>query len=187
MKVAIAGDLGRREFVIRNSSFAIRKSLVERAGADFLTLCTNTMHRVAPEIAARIRIPLLHIVDPTARALQMAGCRTVGLLGTRFTMEQDFYRGRLEASGLRVVVPPRADRDVVHRVIYEELCLGDIQDASRAEYRHIITELVAAGAGGVILGCTEIGLLINQANTKMPLYDTARIHAERALAWVLGD
>ncbi|MBM3190824.1 MAG: aspartate/glutamate racemase family protein, partial [Chloroflexi bacterium] len=129
---------------------------VERAGADFLLLCTNTMHKVADELQAGIGIPLLHIADAVAQRIRAAGLQQVGLLGTRFTMEQDFYKERLQRHGLTVLIPPREERDLVHRVIYDELCLGLIREESRARYRQVIQGLVQAGAQGVILGCTEI-------------------------------
>src|SRR5438132_2178315 len=134
---------------------------VDRAGAEFLVLCTNTMHKVAPAIEQAVRLPLLHIADPTAERIKAAGLSRLGLLATRFTMEHEFYRGRLEGRhGLEVLVPPAEERDVVHRIIYEELCLGRVREASRAEYRRIMAALVERGAQAVILGCTEIGLLV---------------------------
>jgi aspartate racemase len=159
---------------------------LEGAGAEFLVLCTNTMHRVAPEIEARVRIPLLHIADPTARALEAAGITTVGLLGTRFTMEQDFYRGRLEREfGLRVRVPESDSRQLVHDVIYGELCRGVIADASRAAFRRVVAQLAETGAQAVVLGCTEIGLLLRAGDVPLPLFDTTRLHAEAAAAFAL--
>ena len=159
---------------------------LEGAGADFLVLCTNTMHLVAPQIEAAVRIPLLHIADPTAEAIQHSGIRTVGLLATRFTMEKEFYRARLERAGLRVLTPDENDRELVHRVIYDELCVGRIEDASRNAYKDVIARLVDAGAEGIILGCTEIGLLIGQNDAPVPLFDTTALHAraaaERAIA-----
>jgi aspartate racemase len=157
------------------------------AGADFLVLCTNTMHRVADQIEAAVSIPLLHIADATARRAREAGVHTVGLLGTRFTMEQDFYRGRLEASGLRVLVPGAEERELVHQVIYGELCLGVVEDASRDRYRAIARGLVDGGAEGVILGCTEIGMLLAEGDLAVPIFDTARIHAEAAAQMALAD
>ncbi|MCD2515793.1 aspartate/glutamate racemase family protein [Massilia sp. G4R7] len=149
-------------------------------GADFLVLCTNTMHKVAPAIEAQAGIELLHIADPTAREIRAAGLRTVGLLGTRFTMEQDFYRARLEAHGLTVMTPDAAGRDLVHRVIYEELCQGRVLDASRDAYRAVIEQLADAGAQAVIFGCTEIGLLVTQADSPAPVFDTTALHARKA-------
>jgi aspartate racemase len=158
---------------------------VERAGADFIVLCTNTMHKVAPMIEAAVRIPLLHIADPTAEAILNAGVSTVGLLATRFTMEQSFYIDRLREHGLQIVLPHEHDRALVHRVIYEELCLGRIVASSRDEYRRINADLVARGAEGIILGCTEITLLIGDSHSPVPLFDTTRIHARTAAAWAL--
>ena len=158
---------------------------VEAAGADFLLLCTNTMHRVADEIQAAISIPLLHLADATATQINHVGMKTVGLLGTKFTMEQAFYRGRLEQHGLKVLVPSQPDRDIIHRVIYEELCVGEIRDSSRTEYLRIIDELSAAGAEGVIEGCTEIVLLVRQEHTGVALFDTTAIHAREAVAQAL--
>lgn len=151
------------------------------AGADFLVLCTNTMHKVAPAIEAAVDIPLLHIADPTAEAIRAAGVSTVGLLGTRFTMEQAFYKDRLqERFGLQVLTPPEDERQVVHRIIYEELCLGQIRDESREAYRRIIASLVERGAQAVILGCTEISLLVGPQDAAVPLFDTTAIHARSA-------
>lgn len=155
------------------------------AGAEALVICTNTMHLVAPAIEAGVDLPLLHIADATAARIREAGLSRVALLGTRFTMERDFYRRRIEATGIDVIVPDAPQRDVVHRVIYEELCLGRILDASRDAYRAIIDDLVAKGAEGVILGCTEIGLLVGEGDATVPLFDTTRIHAEAAADWAL--
>jgi aspartate racemase len=138
------------------------------------------MHRVAPQIESAITIPLLHIADATADRVLAARVDTIGLLGTRFTMEQEFYRRRLEARGLRVVVPDRADRELVHRVIYDELCLGRTEEHSRAEYHRIAAALADRGAEGVVLGCTEIGMLLRDGDLAVPFFDTARIHAEAA-------
>lgn len=158
---------------------------LEGAGADFLLLCTNTMHKVAPEIQAAISIPLLHIADATAQALRAAGLTRVGLLGTRFTMEETFYRERLERQGLQVIIPDAQSRHMVHRVIFEELCHGNIEAESKAAYIALVARLAAQGAQAVILGCTEIALLIQQADTPVPLYDTTAIHAELALSKAL--
>ncbi|MBW2388132.1 MAG: aspartate/glutamate racemase family protein [Deltaproteobacteria bacterium] len=161
---------------------------LEGAGADFIVLATNTMHKVAPAIEDALTIPFLHIADATAAKIASAGLEKVGLLGTRFTMEQDFYRGRLcETHGLEVLIPPEQDRARVHAVIYDELCHGEIRPGSRAEYRRIVDDLVAQGADGVILGCTEIGLLIDQQDAAVPLFDTAQIHAECAVEHALAD
>ncbi|EPX9365089.1 aspartate/glutamate racemase family protein [Aeromonas veronii] len=160
---------------------------LQDGGADFLLIGTNTMHKVAPEIEAAIDIPLLHIADATAAKLRADGITRVGLLGTRFTMEQDFYKGRLqEKFGLDVLVPDEAGRERVHRIIYDELCLGEIRESSRAEYLAIIAGLAAAGAEAVILGCTEIALLVGDARAAVPLYDTTAIHAEAAVARALA-
>ena len=154
---------------------------LERAGAEFLVLCTNTMHKVADAIEQAVSIPLLHIADPTATAIRSAGLQRVGLLGTRFTMEQPFYRERLESRhGIQVLVPDEADRQLVHRVIYEELCLGTVREESRLAYREVIARLVAQGAQAVILGCTEIGLLVGDADATVPLFDTTLLHARAA-------
>ncbi len=160
---------------------------VEAAGADFLLLCTNTMHKVAPQIESALRIPLLHIADATAERIKARGIKTVGLLGTRFTMEEDFYAGRLaEKHGLRVLVPPKEDREIVHRVIYEELVLGIVKESSRAEYLRIINDLHERGAEGVIEGCTEIVMLVQQEHTPIPLFDTTAIHAQKAVEAALA-
>ncbi|MGQ4878598.1 aspartate/glutamate racemase family protein [Billgrantia sp. LNSP4103-1] len=160
---------------------------VEAGGADFLMIGTNTMHKVAPQIAEAVSIPLLHIADATARRLAADGMRRVGLLGTRFTMEQDFYKGRItENFGIEVMVPDEAQRDLVHEVIYTELCQGEVKEASRQRYLEIIATLRERGAEAVILGCTEIALLVQQRHTEVPLYDTTAIHAEEAVKWALG-
>jgi len=158
---------------------------IELAGADFLLICTNTMHKVADDVAASISIPLLHIADATAAQVLESDTRTVGLLGTKFTMEQDFYTRRLQRRGLKVIVPPEGDRDLVHRVIFEELCLGDVKPESRVEYLRIIDDLCQQGATAVIEGCTEIGMLVNQEHTEVPLFDTTAIHARQAVVRAL--
>jgi amino-acid racemase len=154
---------------------------LEAAGADFLVLGTNTMHRVADAIVAAVDIPLLHIGDTTAAAVTDAGVTRVGLLGTDFTMSQPFYTDRLAARGLDVLLPAEPDRALVHRVIYDELCLGRILPASREEYRRVIRDLVAAGAEGVIYGCTEIELLVGQQDSPVPVFPTTRLHVEAAV------
>ncbi len=162
------------------------KSL-ESAGADFVLICTNTMHKVAPEIEQSISIPLLHIADATGEKLVKDGIRKVGLLGTAFTMEQSFYKDRLsEKYGLEVVVPGEKDRKQVHDIIYHELCLGNINTVSRDEYIRIVNELEQAGVDAVILGCTEIGMLISQEHAGIPLYDTTTIHAAKAVEWAMS-
>ena len=154
---------------------------LEAAGADFLVLCTNTMHKVAPAIEAAVRIPFLHIADPTAVEIHAAGFSKVGLLGTRFTMEEAFYKDRLSVRhGLQVLIPGLADRETIHRIIYDELCLGNLVDESRAEYRRIMASLVAEGAQAIVLGCTEISLLVDQHDSGVPLFDTTSIHARKA-------
>ncbi|MCP1314030.1 MULTISPECIES: aspartate/glutamate racemase family protein [unclassified Halomonas] len=159
---------------------------LERAGADCLLLATNTMHKVAPAIEAAIGIPLLHIADATAERCQAQGITRVGLLGTRFTMEQAFYKARLQKRyGIDVVVPDEPQRDSVHRIIFEELCRGEIREASRARYLEIIATLEARGAQAVILGCTEIALLVAQEHTTVTLFDTTALHAAKAVAWSL--
>jgi len=155
---------------------------VEAAGADFLMICTNTMHKVAPDIERHISIPILHIADATGERLSQDGISKVGLLGTRFTMEQAFYKGRLrERFGIDVIVPSQQDRDLVHEVIYQELCLGKITESSKDSYLRVIGELFTNGAQAIILGCTEIALLISQQDTPVPLYDTTAIHADAAI------
>lgn len=156
------------------------------AGADALVICTNTMHLVAPQVEAASGLPLLHIADATARRIREAGIVRVGLLGTRFTMEQAFYRERLERAGLTVRVPDADTRAEVHRVIYEELCRGRIVKASRERYRAIMAALAAEGCEGIILGCTEIGLLVGDDDAVVPLFDTTRIHAEDSADWALA-
>lgn len=161
---------------------------LEAAGADFLVLCTNTMHKVAPAIEASVGIPLLHIADPTADEIKQAGFTRIGLLGTRFTMEQAFYKGRLrELHGLDVLTPDQEGREVVHRIIYEELCLGKILPESRSAYRRIIAGLVAQGAQAIILGCTEISLLVDASDSVVPLFDTTGIHARVAAQRALSS
>lgn len=156
---------------------------VEAAGADFLLICTNTMHKVAPQIEEAIGIPVLHIADATAERIKAVGMKTIGLLGTNFTMEEDFYKGRLvEKHGLDVLIPPKPDREIVHRIIYDELCLGIVKDASRDEFVRIIDDLRTRGSEGIIEGCTEIVMLVQQHHTDIPLFDITSIHAEAAVA-----
>lgn len=154
---------------------------LEKAGADMVLICTNTMHKVAGQVEAAVGVPLLHLANATADAVRAAGVRKVGLLGTAFTMEQDFYRARLEAAGLDVCVPDADGRTLVHQVIYEELCLGVVKDVSRKEYQRVIGALVETGAEGVILGCTEIELLIGPQDSPVPVFPTTRLHAEAAI------
>ena len=159
---------------------------VERAGAEFLVICTNTMHKMAGDVQKKIDIPLLHIADATAETILSRGLRKVALLGTRFTMEEDFYRGRLSARhGLDVIIPTADQRELVHRIIYDELCAGIIKPSSERVYLEVIEGLAGAGAQGIILGCTEIGLLVKQEHCRIPLFDTTVIHAEAAVAYAL--
>lgn len=160
---------------------------LEAAGCDALVICTNTMHKLADAVQAAVAIPLLHIADPAARQARALGCTRVGLLGTAFTMEQAFYRERLAAAGLEVIVPDAADRAEVHRIIYEELIAGIISEASRASYRAIAERLAAQGAGAIILGCTEIGLLLRDGDCSVPLLDTTALHAAAAVNHVLAS
>ncbi|WP_298384494.1 aspartate/glutamate racemase family protein [Ferrimicrobium sp.] len=154
---------------------------LEAGGAELLVICTNTMHKVADQVQAAVGIPLLHLADNTAQAITQAGLVTVGLLGTAFTMEQDFYRDRLAIHGLTVLVPPASDRAEVHRIIFEELCLGVLREESRQIYRDVITRLVDAGVEGVVLGCTEIELLIDATDSPVPVFPTTRLHVEAAV------
>ncbi len=161
---------------------------LEAGGADMLLICTNTMHRMAPAVQEAIDIPLIHIADPTAERIKAAGFTRAGLLGTAFTMEQDFYKGRLsERHGLDVIVPDAADRATVHRIIYEELVAGRVVPASRAAYRDVIARLVAKGVEAVILGCTEIMLLVRPEDSLVPVFDTTLIHAEAAVQLALAE
>jgi aspartate racemase len=161
---------------------------IESGGADFMILCTNTMHKIAADIQQSINIPLLHIADATAQRIKSRGIHHIGLLGTRFTMEEDFYKGRLiQKYGLNVIIPEARERQVIDDVIYQELCLGKINDASRRAYQEIIQSLIENGAQGIILGCTEIGLLVKQKDSAVPIFDTAQIHAEAAVDYALAD
>ena len=157
---------------------------LQQAGAEGIVLCTNTMHKVADAIEA-VGLPLIHIADATATVIQAKGLKRIGLLGTRFTMEQKFYAGRLERYGLQVLTPNEAGREQVHRIIYEELCLGQIREESRQVYRDIMADLVAQGAEGIILGCTEIELLVQPKDANIPLFDTSVLHAQAAVEWML--
>lgn len=160
---------------------------LEKGGADFILICTNTMHKVAEAVQKSVSIPLLHLADATAEKIKKDGLKKIALLGTRFTMEEDFYKGKLvENYGLDVLVPNEPEMAVIHRVIYDELCLGKINSDSRKKYLDVIDRLRGAGAEGVILGCTEIGLLVKQADTDVPLYDTTEIHARAAVEFALN-
>ena len=163
------------------------KSL-ENGGADFIVLCTNTMHKVADDLQAKVKIPFLHIADPTAQLVKASGIQKVGLLGTRFTMVEEFYKGRLaQKYDLDVSVPNAQEREIVHRVIYDELVLGKIDPGSKARYIDIMQRMVRGGAEGIILGCTEIGLLVHSEDSQVPLFDTTRIHAEAAADYALQE
>jgi amino-acid racemase len=160
---------------------------VQAGGADLLLLCTNTMHKVADQVQAAVDIPLLHLADTTADAVLAAGLETVGLLGTAFTMEQAFYRDRLAARGLTVLIPDAEDRATFHSIIYQELCQGIVLDASRDRYRQVMARLAEAGAQGIILGCTEIELLVTQADSELPVFPTTRLHAQAAIDQALAQ
>ncbi len=176
------GEWGATARILSDAALSL-----EKAGADFLVIGTNTMHKVAPEIEQVLRIPLLHIADATAKVLARDGISRVGLLGTGFTMERAFYRERLENAGIDVVIPDEPQRHLIHRVIYEELCLGQIVADSRRAYLEVVDSLAERGAEAVILGCTEIGLLIRQVDTRVPLYDTTGIHAAQAVELALAE
>ncbi len=161
---------------------------LQRGGADFLLICTNTMHKLFDEVEKNLEIPMLHIADATAKVLKKEGIKRVGLLGTAFTMEQDFYKGRLkEKFGFEVLIPQKAHRDLIHKVIYEELCLGVTKESSKERFVEIVEDLAKQGAEGVILGCTEIGLLISQEDTEVKLFDTTLIHAKEAVRYAIED
>ena len=156
---------------------------LEKAGVDIIIICTNTMHKVFDDIAKNIQIPMLHIADATATEIKAQNIKKVGLLGTKYTMEQDFYKFRLQQADIDVIIPDEKDREIVNRVIYEELCQGKINPDSRKEYQRIIHSLESRGAQGIILGCTEIGMLIGQSDVKVPLFDTTEIHALKAVSY----
>jgi len=175
-KLQHAGDWDAAGAVLADAARSLKAG-----GAQLLVICTNTMHKVADAVETASGLPLLHIADPTGEAIRAHGFTRIGLLGTRFTMEQDFYRQRLaERHGLEVLVPEADERDIVHRVIYDELCQGEIREESRAQYRRVMESLVARGAQGIILGCTEIGLLVGEGDASVPLFDTAALHARAA-------
>lgn len=178
----------RGEWDVLGEKMAEAALKLETGGADCIVLCTNTMHRLVASIEGAARIPLLHIADATGEAIKSAGLSRVGLLGTRFTMEQDFYRRRLEEKyALDVLVPSRPEREIIHRVIYEELCHGEVREESRREYQRAIDGFASHEAEGVILGCTEITLLIEPRHSSLPTFDTTRLHAEGAVDWALKD
>ena len=160
---------------------------LEKAGADFILICTNTMHKVAPQVQSRIHVPLVHIAEATAAALKEHNISRVGLLGTKYTMTQEFYKNKLIEAGIDVVIPEGDDINVVNDIIYNELCLGNVLPESKEKYRHVIDNLKQRGAQGIILGCTEIGLLIQQKDTDLPVFDTTQIHATKAALMSIGD
>ena len=174
-KCQAQGDWDRSAEILTDAARSL-----EKAGADFVVICTNTMHKIAPQIAAGVSIPVVHIAEMTAVELKKAGIRTVGLLGTKYTMLQDFYKKVLQDNGIEVVIPGAEDVELVNSVIYGELCLGNVKQSSKEQYLRIFRELVSRGAQGIILGCTEIGLLVQQKDTDIPLFDTAQIHARSA-------
>lgn len=180
-KLQVAGEWQQAGEILADAARSL-----EKGGADFIVLCTNTMHKVASQITDAVGIPLLHIADATAQRIHQAGVKRVGLLATAFTMEQDFYKGRLAQSDIEVLVPAAAGRKAVHDIIYQELCLGIIREESRARYREIIAELVDQGAEAIILGCTEITLLVKAEDASVPLFDTTLIHAEDAVKLALA-
>jgi len=177
----------REDWSAASRLLADSASQLERAGVDAILICTNTMHKVASGVQSAVNIPLLHIADSTANLLIQDGMQKVGLLGTEFTMEQDFYVGRLEQLGLEVIVPEKSDRKLIHRVIYDELCLGEIVTSTRQQFVEICGSLAARGAEAIILGCTEIGLLLESQDLPTPLYDTTAIHAAYAVDFMLAD
>ena len=174
------GDWDKSAEVLSNAAISL-----EKAGADFILICTNTMHKVAPQIQSKIQIPILHIADLTAEELLKKSIKKVALLGTKYTMEQNFYKNRLTEKGIEVIIPNDDDRAVVNQAIYEELCLGIISPSSKQKFLEIIMKLSTQGAEGIILGCTEIGLLVQQQDTKVPLFDTTLIHAKSAALYAL--
>ena len=176
------GDWGQAGSVLGEAAYSL-----EKAGADFIVICTNTMHKVISNIKDRVSIPILHIADATAMEIKKQGIRAVGLLGTKYTMEQDFYKSQIEEKGIKVMIPNETDREIVNRIIYNELCLGKINQTSRDSYKEIINRFVQNGAEGIILGCTEIGLLVKQEDSQVPLFDTAVIHAVAAVNISLGS
>jgi len=175
------GDWGKAGNVLGEAAYSL-----EKAGADFIVICTNTMHKVISNIKDKVSIPILHIADATAMEIKKQGIRSVGLLGTKYTMEQDFYKSRIEEKGMRVMIPNETDRELVNRIIYNELCLGKVNQTSRDSYKEIINRFVQNGAEGIILGCTEIGLLVKQEDSQVPLFDTTFIHAVEAVNISLG-
>ncbi|MEC3465312.1 aspartate/glutamate racemase family protein, partial [Bacillus thuringiensis] len=171
-----SGDWDGAGEILGNAAYSLQKG-----GADFIIICTNTMHKVVGKIKAKIDIPVLHIADATAKAIKRKDIQKVGLLGTTYTMEQDFYKSRIEENNIKVIVPSEKNRKEINKVIYTELCLGKIVSQSREYYKRVIEELVQKGAQGIILGCTEIGLLIKQEDVSVPIFDTTHIHAIEAV------
>ena len=180
-KCQAAGEWGRSGEILGNAAKGL-----EAAGADFILICTNTMHKVFDQVQSYVKVPLIHIAQVTADALKRENITKVGLLGTKYTMEQDFYKGKLAENGIEVIIPEAKDIDTVNSIIFNELCVGEIKNESRKKYLEIIDEMTAKGAQGVILGCTEIGLLINQKDTAAKLFDTTQIHGETAALMSLG-
>ncbi|MBK5505159.1 aspartate/glutamate racemase family protein [Bacillus sp. TH12] len=170
------GDWDGAGEVLGNAAYSLQKG-----GADFIIICTNTMHKVVEKIKENINIPVLHIADTTAKEIKRKGIQTIGLLGTKYTMEQDFYKSRIEENNIKVIVPVEKNREKINEIIYTELCLGKITSQSREYYKRVIEELVQKGAQGIILGCTEIGLLIKQEDVVVPIFDTTFIHAIEAV------
>ncbi|AJG75225.1 aspartate/glutamate racemase family protein [Bacillus thuringiensis] len=177
-----SGDWDSAGEILGNAAYSLQKG-----GADFIIICTNTMHKVVEKIKENIHIPILHIADATAKEIKRKDIQTVGLLGTKYTMEQDFYKSRIEENHIKVVVTSEKDRDKVNEVIYTELCLGKITSQSREYYKRVIENLIQEGAKGIILGCTEIGLLIKQEDVSVPIFDTTRIHAVEAVHFALQN
>ena len=192
--VMVSVDFAEYEVLLRENRWAELARLLiaaaqslERAGAECVLLCTNTMHKVADDIQANIQIPFLHIVDTTAECIKAQGLTTVGLLGTKFTMEEDFYVSRLtHHHGLRVLIPDAGEREMIHRVIFDELCLGEIKGDSKTQYLAAIDRLIGCGAQGIVLGCTEIGLLIRTEDCHVTVFDTTRLHAQAAVDLALS-
>ncbi|MFK4319315.1 aspartate racemase [Bacillus sp. RC145] len=176
------GDWDGAGEVLGNAAYSLQKG-----GADFIIICTNTMHKVVEKIKENINIPVLHIADTTAKEIKRKGIQTIGLLGTIYTMEQDFYKSRIEENNIKVIVPVEKNREKINEIIYTELCLGKITSQSREYYKRVIEELVQKGAQGIILGCTEIGLLIKQEDVLVPIFDTTFIHAMEAVNVALGN
>lgn len=181
-KCQSSGDWDKSAKILGNAAKGL-----EAAGADFILICTNTMHKVAPQIASMIHVPVIHIADATADELEKCHIRKIGLLGTKYTMTQDFYRQRLIDRGFHVMIPEDEEIEAINDVIFHELCVGEIRADSRKKFQRVIDKLREKGAEGVILGCTEIGLLIHQADSSLPIFDTTQIHAKRAVEMALAE